>query len=333
MCPTRRPLHLLTFREALGDDLVDRRFDEPRRDPLSVAVALAVVGDQLAVVLDVGLKLLNGALQLHKLWVRVLKVPDEHLCDVELPQRLVDVPMPEVPFDANQGLKNHVAAGGLKKDASNIQKAALGDMDTASTLVRIYLFICSCYRGRLAAAAQRQSNNADPDFTDEEVLTVYVFGLIKKRSTISEIHEYVEDHFSDWFPDLPSYQSYNRRLNRLSAVFAPLVQEALSEVSCQKTRKQVVRIADSMPIMLAKGQRASQATVASDRLASVGYCSSKNTFFRGVKLHVIAQQRSGTLPLPQQAGLTPGSENDLRGWIVCNPPARATEHRGGSPLW
>ena len=110
-------------------------------------------------------------------------------------------------------------------------------MDTASTLVRIYLFICSRYRGRLAAVAQRQSNNADPDFTDEEVLTIYVFGIIKKRSTISEIHEYVEDHFSDWFPDLPSYQSYNRRLNRLSAVFAPLVQEALSEVSCQKTRK------------------------------------------------------------------------------------------------
>ncbi|MCS3643571.1 hypothetical protein GGP67_001103 [Salinibacter ruber] len=92
-------------------------------------------------------------------------------------------------------------------------------MDTAFTLVRIYLFICRRYRGRLAAAAQRQSNNSDPDFTDEEVLTIYVFGLIKKRTTISEIHEYVEDHFSDWFPDLPSYQSYNRRLNRLSAVF------------------------------------------------------------------------------------------------------------------
>jgi uncharacterized protein YbaR (Trm112 family) len=185
-------------------------------------------------------------------------------------------------------------------------------MDTASTLVRIYLFICNRYRGRLAAVAQRQSNNADPNFTDEEVLTVYVFGLIKKRSTIREIHEYVEDHFSDWFPDLPSYQSYNRRLNRLSAVFAPLVQEVLAEVSCQKTRKQAVRIADSMPIMLAKGQRASQATVASDQLASVGYCSSKNTFFHGVKLHVVAQQRDGTLPLLQQAGLTPGSENDLR---------------------
>ena len=154
-------------------------------------------------------------------------------------------------------------------------------MDTASRPPRIYLFICQRYRGRLAAAAQRQSNNADPTFTDEEVLTIYVFGLIKKRTTISEIHEYVEDHFSEWFPDLPSYQSYNRRPGRLSAVFAPLVEEALSEVSCPKTRKDVVRIADSMPIMLAKGQRAFQAEVASDRLASVGYCSSKCVSFHG----------------------------------------------------
>jgi len=64
--------------------------------------------------------------------------------------------------------------------------------------------------------------------------------------------------------------------------------------------------------MLAKGQRDSQAKVDSDRLASVGYCSSKDTFYHGVKLHVVAQQKSGTPPLLQQAGLTPGSENDLR---------------------
>ena len=185
-------------------------------------------------------------------------------------------------------------------------------MDTASTLIRIYLFICRRYRGRLAAVAQRQSNNTNPKFTDEEVLTIYVFGLIKKRSTISEIHEYVEDHFSDWFPDLPSYQSYNRRLNRLSAVFAPLVKDALSAIDCEQTRGEVVRIADSIPIMLAKGQRASQASVASERLASVGYCSSKDTFFHGVKLHLVVERRPEKLPIPERAGLTPGSENDLR---------------------
>ncbi|MCS3661466.1 hypothetical protein GGP81_002895 [Salinibacter ruber] len=185
-------------------------------------------------------------------------------------------------------------------------------MDTASEPPRIYLFICRRYGGRLAAVAQRQSNNSDPTFTDEEVLTIYVFGLIKKRTTISEIHEYVEEHFSEWFPDLPSYQSYNRRLNRLSAVFAPLVEEGLSEVGCKKTSGEMIRIADSMPIMLAKGQRSSQAKVASDRLASVGYCSSKDTFFHGVKLHLVVERRFEQLPVPERAGLTPGSENDLR---------------------
>jgi len=185
-------------------------------------------------------------------------------------------------------------------------------MDAQYTLVRIYLFVCRHYRGRLAATVQRQSNNDQPDFTDEEVLTIYLFGLFKNRETISEIHEYAEDHFSDWFPNLPSYQSYNRRLNRLKAVFSPLVEKALGEIDCDELGETMLRIADSMPIMMAKGQRASQATVASERSPDVGYCSSKDTFYHGVKLHVVAEQRSGKLPLLDRAGLTPGSENDLQ---------------------
>ena len=154
---------------------------------------------------------------------------------------------------------------------------------------------------------------------------------MKKRETISEIYEYAEDHFLDWFPDLPSYQSYNRRLNRLSAIFSPLVEKALEEIDGEDFRKNVLRIVDSMPIMLAKGTRASQATVASERIVDVGYCSSKDTFYHGVKLHVVAEQRSDQLPLLRRAGLTPGSENDLqalrrvlpevRGGILCGDKA------------
>ncbi|WP_251923591.1 transposase [Salinibacter ruber] len=185
-------------------------------------------------------------------------------------------------------------------------------MDIQYTLVRTYLFVCRHYRGHLAAAVQRQSNNDQPDFTDEEVLTVYLFGLFKNRETVSDIHEYAEDHFSDWFPDLPSYQSYNRRLNRLKAVFSPLVEKALEQIDGERAEKNMLRIVDSMPIMMAKGQRASQATVATERTPDVGYCSSKDTFYHGVKLHVVAEQRSGKLPLLDRAGLTPGSENDLQ---------------------
>jgi hypothetical protein len=192
-------------------------------------------------------------------------------------------------------------------------------MDAQYTLVRIYLFVCRHYRGRLAATVQRQSNNDQPDFTDEEVLTIYLFGLAKKRETISEIHEYAEDHFSDWFPDLPSYQSYNRRLNRLNAVFSPLAEKALQEIDCEKSHQTMLRIADSMPVMMAKGQRASQGKVASERIADVGYCSSKDIFYHGVKLHVIAEKRSDKLPLPDRAGLTPGSENDLQALRLALP--------------
>lgn len=184
-------------------------------------------------------------------------------------------------------------------------------MDSRYTLIRIYLFICRRYRHHLCAAAQRQSNNSRPAFTDKEVLTVYLFGLIKKRRTISEIHSYTAEHFSEWFPDLPSYKSYNRRLNRLSAVFAPLLEEALEEIGCEQTRKEAMRIADSMPIMMAKEKRSSRASVASE-LADKGYCSSKGMFFYGVKLHVVAEHRCGAMPVPARAGLTPGSENDLK---------------------
>lgn len=175
--------------------------------------------------------------------------------------------------------------------------------------MRTYLFICNHYHRRLRAVAQRQSNNSEPDFTDEEVLAIYLFGLIKKQKTIRAIYDYTCDHLLDWFPLLPSYGGYVQRLNRLNGVFAPLTEEALAEVS-RSDVVEAMRIADSMPIMMAKEKRSSQAKVASE-FASKGYCSSKNTFFYGVKLHVVGARRRDGMPLPQRIGLTPGSENDL----------------------
>jgi len=62
--------------------------------------------------------------------------------------------------------------------------------------------------------------------------------------------------------------------------------------------------------VLAKQKRSSQAAVASE-FADKGYCSSKGVFFYGAKLHVVGERRSGTMPVLECAGLTPGSENDL----------------------
>jgi hypothetical protein len=57
-----------------------------------------------------------------------------------------------------------------------------------------------------------------------------------------------------------------------------------------------------------QAQVASQVQVASEELANNGYCSSKNTFFYGlklfygVKLHVMADRRDSQWPLPDVAG-------------------------------
>lgn len=95
-------------------------------------------------------------------------------------------------------------------------------------------------------------------------------------------------------------------------MFSPLVEKTLEEIDCDGPQGTMLRIVDSMPIILAKGNRASQAKVASERIVNVGYCSSKDTFYHGTGLHVVAEQRSRQLPLLMRAGLTPGSENDLR---------------------
>ena len=247
-------------------------------------------------------------------------------------------------------------------------------MDIQHTLIWIYLFVCHHYRGRLAGATQRQSNNNKPVFTDEEVLTIYLFGLVNKRTTISEIHRYAQQHFADWFPDLPSYQSYNRRLNRLEAVFPMLIENALTRIESMgnpienapienapienaptenaptenaptenaptenaptEVRDNLFRVVDSMPIIMAQGPRASKAKVASGHIPDTGYCSSKDLFYYGVKLHVVAKRRKGTLPLPCHIGVTSAREHDLRalrrvlpvikGGILCGDKAYCDE--------
>lgn len=124
--------------------------------------------------------------------------------------------------------------------------------------VRLFASTCSLSKhyqqGGLWAVAQRLSNNSEPTFTDEtftdeEVLTIYLFGIIKRRKTIKGIYDYTADHLSGWFPELPSYGGYNQRLNRLNAVFAPLVQKALSEIGGEELPVRSSRIVDSMPII------------------------------------------------------------------------------------
>jgi len=69
-------------------------------------------------------------------------------------------------------------------------------------------------------------------------------------------------------------------------------------------------VIDSVPIMLAVRGRSYQAKVATDE-ANCGYCASKDIFYHGVKIHILARKRYEHLPLPEILTITRASEHDL----------------------
>jgi len=190
-------------------------------------------------------------------------------------------------------------------------------MDWETLLITIYVYIQEKYRFHLFIHCQRFSNNYKQKFTDEEVITIYLFGIIKKQFTIKGIYTYAHDHLLGWFPDLPSYVAFVQRLNRLGALFPGLIETILKDIG-KKELLQEVYLLDSFPIIMANAKRSSQAKVAKE-FANKGYCSSKDMYFYGVKLHILGRKRQETLPLPEYIGLTPGSDHDLNAFRQIAP--------------
>ena len=92
-----------------------------------------------------------------------------------------------------------------------------------NNLIKLYCAVCDRH-STIEALAQRLSNNFRPNFTDEECLTVYLWGLSRSLSQQKAIWQYAKDHLSDWFPSLPSYQTFNHRLNFLAPGLRSLAQ-------------------------------------------------------------------------------------------------------------
>ncbi len=182
-------------------------------------------------------------------------------------------------------------------------------MDWSLRLISLYVYICNHYNKHLGYFSPRQSNNWNPNFTDAEVICIFLFGVIEKRREVSEIYKFTHDHLADWFPNLPTYEGYIQRLNRLSEVFVSLlahIQEDFPKNSIMPD----VWLMDSMPIVIASAKRSHNAKVAKG-FANKGYCSSKGTYYYGIKLHVLGLKRLFTLPMPSFIGITPASNHDL----------------------
>jgi hypothetical protein len=181
-------------------------------------------------------------------------------------------------------------------------------MDNLTYLVKLYLFVCDAYEDDLKYCVQRFSNNNNPAFTDEEIMTIVLYCIShEKRLTIIDIHRFASTWLRSWFPLLPSYTAFVMRINRLAAAFTRLL-AMLAENYALADCSHIISLVDSMPVITCSAKRC--AKVAAE-ITDKGYCSTKSIYYYGVKMHMTASRREGGLPMPERLIITPASENDL----------------------
>ena len=175
-------------------------------------------------------------------------------------------------------------------------------------LIELYLLVCRLYDTQPVLKHQRLSN-FNPQLTDQELVTIYLFGHLHSCFAMRQIYDYICHHWRHWFPDLPSYQAFNRRLNDLAPSFEVLI-DALLQAAQPQLSPSADRVIDSLPVMLARGARSSGARVACE-MADQTFCASKNLWYHGVKIHLEATRRIHMLPMPERIFLTEASCHDL----------------------
>lgn len=177
-------------------------------------------------------------------------------------------------------------------------------------LIQLYVLVCHIYDTQSETCFQRLSNNSKPLFTDQELATIYLFAHLQGVFEKKAMHKLIDNYWRHFFPHLPAYQTFVARLNLLEPTFQT-IGGYLHKLLAERSAPEIDHLIDSLPVMLAQGGHAYAARVARD-VSDIGYCASKRTYFHGVRLHAIAQRRSGRLPLPSQIWLREGSCHDLR---------------------
>lgn len=192
-----------------------------------------------------------------------------------------------------------------------------------NTLIHIYLFVCQIYDTSSTTCFQRLSNNAKPQFTDRELITIWIFAHLNDCGQKKQMHKFILNYWQGWFPRLPAYQTFVLRLNQLEPTFQTFGSVLLNFLATEQT-PEIDRIVDSLPVMLAQHGHSYSAKVARDR-ADVGYCAAKKTRFHGVRLHFVAQRQAGRLPKPAQVWLCHASHHASKAFLGQFPELPDTE--------
>jgi len=180
--------------------------------------------------------------------------------------------------------------------------------DRDSQLIGLYIEISEQFRQtELPLYTARFSNNNLPLFTDAELFTCAIFTEINGYHTKKRGYNYIKDHYHDWFPMLPCYEVYCRKLNKLSEalryIYKILAQKYGNADTCYA-------FIDTEPIEVCQQQHLYHSKAAQP-FVSKGYCAAKKKYYIGAKLQLITQARRNKLPLPFEFAFATASTHDL----------------------
>jgi len=156
------------------------------------------------------------------------------------------------------------------------------------------------------ACCQRSSNNADPKFTDIQATVIYLYGINLGFQTKLSVYNFAKQHLLKYCKHLPTYKQFCLRVNKLAPFFSEMCNAELKA----KPKTSKTRLADSMPVVVAKGSRSGRAKTASES-CDKSYCSSQKMWYYGVKIHILAEEREHSVPIPHEILITKASEHDL----------------------
>ena len=184
----------------------------------------------------------------------------------------------------------------------------LYNIDRDLLLIWLYTEISEYYQQtELALFTARFSNNYKPIFTDAELLACATFTEILGHKNKKDGYKYLKSHYNNWFPSLPCYEIYNRKLNKFSDAIRYIFRVIVHKYGTINKRHILI---DTEPIEVCQPQH-SQYSKAAQPFVTKGYCAAKKKYYIGAKLQIVAQARYNKLPFPFEFDLATASFHDL----------------------
>jgi hypothetical protein len=192
----------------------------------------------------------------------------------------------------------------------NLEGISKDELSLEDLFLIVLLVVDHFFKGLIGSQdALRRSNNSDPLFSDQEVITIALVGELKGENSQRGWYRFVRKNHLHLFPALCSLTRYGRRLRRLKDVMSLIREQFIYQLDAKVDH---YRIVDSFPLRLCHLRRLSSSTTPFEYCATVGYCEALKEYFYGFKVHLLTDLRG----IPIYMVLTPAHPHDTQGLVA-----------------